>query len=91
MPKKLKLNVLYDLQGPSRTNTKKRCSFHHRGVENVKLGSQDIPRVTGKFGLGKQNETGQRLTEFRQENALVIANILFLTTQETISHMDITK
>ena len=38
---------------------------------------QEIPGVTGKFGLGVQNETSQRLTEFSQENAVVIANILF--------------
>ena len=44
---------------------------------NAKVGSQEIPGVTGKFGLGVQNETGQRLTEFFQENALVIANNLF--------------
>ena len=44
---------------------------------NPKVGSQDIPRVTGKFGLGKQNETWQRLTEFYQENALVIADTFF--------------
>ena len=44
---------------------------------NVKVGSQDKPGVTGKLGLGEQNEAGQRLTEFCQENALVIANILF--------------
>ena len=42
-----------------------------------KVGSQEIPGVTGKFGLGVQNETDQRLTEFFQENALVIANTLF--------------
>ena len=44
---------------------------------NAKVGSQEIPGVTGKFGLGTQNEAGQRLTEFYQENALVIANTLF--------------
>ena len=44
---------------------------------NAKVGSQEIPGVTGKFGLGVQNEAGQRLTEFCQENALVIANPLF--------------
>ena len=44
---------------------------------NAKVGSQEIPRVTGKFGLGIQNETGQRLTEFCQENARFIANTLF--------------
>ena len=42
----------------------------------AKVGSQEIPGVTGKFGLGVQNEAGQTLTEFCQENALVIANIL---------------
>ena len=44
---------------------------------NAKVGSQEIPRVTGKFGLGEQNEAGQRLIEFCQENTLVIANTLF--------------
>ena len=47
------------------------------GDWNAKVGSQDIPGVTGKFGLGEQNEAGQRLTEFCQENTLVIANTLF--------------
>ena len=47
------------------------------GDWNAKLGSQEIPGVTGKFGLGVQNEAGQRLIEFCQENALVIANTLF--------------
>ena len=46
-------------------------------VWNAKVGSQEIPGVTGKFGLGVQNETGQRLTEFCQENTLIIANTLF--------------
>ena len=44
---------------------------------NTKVGSQETPGVTGKFGLGVQNEAGQSLTEFCQENALVIANALF--------------
>ena len=47
------------------------------GDWNAKVGSQAITGVTGKFGLGVQNEAGQRLTEFCQENALVIANTLF--------------
>ena len=47
------------------------------GDWNAKVGSQEIPVVTGKFGLEVQNEAGQRLTEFCQENALVIANTLF--------------
>ena len=47
------------------------------GDWNAKIGSQEIPGITGKFGLGIQNEAGQRLTEFCQENALVIANTIF--------------
>ena len=47
------------------------------GDWNVKVGSQEIPGVTGKFGLGVQNEAGQRLIEFCQENELVIAKTLF--------------
>ena len=47
------------------------------GDWNAKVGSQETPGVTGKFGLGVQNETGQRLIEFSQENTLVIANTLF--------------
>ena len=47
------------------------------GDWNAKVGSQEIPGITGKFGLGEQNEAGQRLMEFCQENALVIANTLF--------------
>ena len=44
---------------------------------NAKVGSQEAPGVTGKFGLGVQNEAGQRLLEFCQDNALVIPNTLF--------------
>ena len=47
------------------------------GDWNAKVGSQEMPGVTGRFVLGVQNEAGQRLTEFCQENALVIANTLF--------------
>ena len=47
------------------------------GDWNTKVGSQKVPGVTGKFGLGIQNEAGQRLIEFYQENALVTANTLF--------------
>ena len=47
------------------------------GDWNAKVGSQETLAVTGKFGLGVQNEAGQRITEFCQENALVIANTLF--------------
>ena len=44
---------------------------------NAKVGSQDIPRITGKFGLGEQKEARERLAEFCQENALLMANTLF--------------
>ena len=47
------------------------------GDWNAKVGSQETPGVTGKFGLGVQNEVAQRLIEFCQENALAIANTLF--------------
>ena len=47
------------------------------GDWNAKLGSQETPGVTRKFGLGVQNEAGQKLIEFCQENSLVIANTLF--------------
>ena len=46
------------------------------GDWNAKVGSQEIPGVTGKFGLGVQNEARQRLTEFCQENTLIIAKML---------------
>ena len=76
MPKKLKLTGSMMTYRPSRTNTKKRCPFI-TGDWSAKVGSQEIPGVIGKFGLGVQNEAGQRLTEFYQENTLVIANTLF--------------
>ena len=60
------------------------------GGWNAKLGSQQTSGVTGKFGLGVQNEAGQRLIEFCQENTLVIANILFQQHKRTL-HMDITR
>ena len=57
---------------------------------NAKVGSQETPGVTGKFGLGVQNETGQRLIEFCQDNALVIANTLFQQHKRRLN-MDITR
>ena len=54
---------------PSRTNTQKKDILFIIGDWNSKVGSQDIPGVTGKFGLGVQNEAGQSVTEFCQENA----------------------
>ena len=60
------------------------------GDWNAKVGSQETPGVTGKFGLGVQNEAGQRLIEYYQENTLVIANTLFQQHKRTL-HMDITR
>ena len=57
--------------------TPKRDFLFILGKWNTKVGSQEIPRVASKFGLGVQNEAGQMLIEFCQENALVIANTLF--------------
>ena len=57
------------------------------GDWNAKVGSQETPGVTGKFGLGVQNEAGQKLIEFCQENALVIANTLSSNnTREDTTH-----
>ena len=56
------------------------------GYWNAKVGSKETPGITGKFGLGVQNEAGQRLTEFCQENALVIANTLFQHIREDSTH-----
>ena len=53
------------------------CLLFILGDWDAKVGSQETPEVTGKFGFGMQNEAGQRLIEFCQENALVIANTLF--------------
>ena len=52
------------------------CHFHKR-YWNTKVGNQEIPGVTGKFDRGVQNEAGQMLTEFCQENTFVIASTLF--------------
>ena len=68
--------VLWRPTRPFRTNTPKRCPFII-GDWNAKVGSQETPGITNKFGLGIPNETGQRLIEFCQENSLVIANTLF--------------
>ena len=65
-----------DLQDPLELTPQKDVLFTI-GDWNAKVGSQETPGVTGKFGLGVQNEAGQRLIEFRQENTLVIENTLF--------------
>ena len=72
-----KVEQLYeDLQDLLELTPKKDVLFII-GDWNAKVGQKEIPGVTGKFGLGVQNETGQRLIEFCQENTLVIANTLF--------------
>ena len=73
MLQKLKLK---DLQGLLELSPKKDVLFII-GDWNANVESQETPGVTGKFGLGVQNDAGQRLIEFCQENALVIANTLF--------------
>ena len=65
-----------DLQDLLELTPKKDVLFI-RGDWNAEVGSQETPGVTGKFGLGIRNEAGQRLIDFCQENALVIANTLF--------------
>ena len=73
MPKKLKLNSLYEDLQDLLEITQKNGVLFIIGDWNAKVGSQEILGVTGKFGLGVQNEAGQRLTEF----TLVIVNTLF--------------
>ena len=68
--------IYEDLQGLLELTPKKDTLFII-GDRNAKVGSQEIPGVAGKFGLGVQNKAGRRLTELCQENALVIANTLF--------------
>ena len=76
MLKKLKLNGSMKTYKTFQNQHSKKMSFS-LGDWNAKVGSQETPGVTGKFGLGIRNEAGQRLIEFCQENALVVANILF--------------
>ena len=61
------------------------------GDWNAKVGSQEIPGVTCKLGLGEQNEAGQRLTEFLSREHNGHSKHPLPTTQETILHMNITK
>ena len=66
--------------------TPKKDALFITGNWNAKVRSQEIPGVTGKFGLGLQNETGKKLTEFCQENARVIANTLFQQHNDDSTH-----
>ena len=70
--------------------TPKKDALFIIGDWNAKVGSQETPGITGKFGLGVQNEAGQKLIEFCQENALVIANTLFQQHKRRL-YMDITR
>ena len=80
-----------DLQDLLELTPKKDVLFIMRDW-NAKVGSQETTRVTGKFGLGVQNEAGQKLIEFCQENTLVIANTLFQQHKRRLTlHMDITR
>ena len=77
MPKKLRLNGSMKTYKTYNYHQKKKDVLFIRRDWNAEVGSQEIPGVTGQFGLGIQNEAGKRLTEFSEENALVIANTLF--------------
>ena len=70
--------------------TSKKDVLFMTGDWNAKVGSQEIPGITGKFSLGVQNEAGQRLIEFCQENSLVIANTLFQQHKRRL-HVNITR
>ena len=74
-----------DLQDHLKLTPKKDILFVI-GDSNAKVGNQEVPGITGKFVLGVQNEAGQRLTEFCQENTLVIANIFFQHTRDDSTH-----
>ena len=90
MPKKLKLNSFSENLQHILELTPKKDVLFITGDWNAKVRSQEIPGVTGKFGLGVQNEAGQRLTKFCQENTLVIANPLPTSKEKTL-HKDITR
>ena len=77
MLKKLKLNSSMKTHPEDLLELTSKDVLFIIGDWNANVGSQEIPGVAGKFGLGVQSEAGQRLTEFCQENSLVIANTLF--------------
>ena len=88
--KKLKLNGFYEDLQDLLELTPKKDVFFIIGDWNAEIESQETPGETGKFGLGKQNEAGQSLIQFCQENALVITNTLFQQHKRRL-HMDITR
>ena len=80
-----------DLQDLLELTHKKNDVLFTIGDWNAKVGSQETPEVTGKFGLGMLNEAGQRLIEFYQENSLVIANTLFQQHKRRLYTWTITR
>ena len=85
MLKKLVEQFYEDLQDLLELTSKKDVLFIIRDW-NAKVESQEIPGVTGQFGLGVQNEAQQRLTEFCEENALIIASTVFSNTRDDSTH-----
>ena len=90
MLKKLKLMVIWRPTRPSRTNTQKGCPFHYRGLECNSRKSRNTWNNT-KFGLGVQNETGQRLIRVLPRESTGHSKHPLPTTQEKTLHMDITR
>ena len=90
MLKRLKLNGSMKTYKTFLELTPKKDVLFIIGDGNAKVGSQETPGVTGKFGPGVRNEAGQRLIEFCQENTLVIANTLFQQHKRRLP-MDITR
>ena len=84
-----KVLILYDSTILSKTNIKKDVLFII-GEWNAKVGSQEIPGVTGKFDSGVQNEAGQRLTVLPREHTGHSKHPLSMTQEKTL-HMDITR
>ena len=90
MLKKLKLNGAMKTYKPFRTNNQKRCPFHYRGLECKSRKSRNTG-VTGKFGLGVQNEAGQMLNRVLPREYTGHSKHPLPTTQEKTLHMDITR
>ena len=79
-----------DLQDLLELTPQKRCPFHYRGLE-CKVGTQETPGVTCKFGLGVQNEAGQKANRVLPREHMGHSKHPLPTTQEKILHMDITR
>ena len=75
-----------DLQDLLELTPEKRSHFHHRGLDDESRKSREVILGVTQYGLGVQNEAGQRLTEFCQENTLVITNTLFQQHKEDSTH-----